>query len=185
MSSRHPGGLRLTARAARIAQLKAGERVLDVGCGDGETVEFLARYFSVNACGADIIASSYPNCIVADAINLPFSNETFDAVFFECVLSILDDPAAAIAEARRVLRRGGRLIVSDIYAKSRDSELSLSCLRELESNGYELLLEEDYTPALVTFAAESRALPTDTNRCEPKISAKTHGYVLLLARKAD
>jgi ArsR family transcriptional regulator len=44
---------------------------------------------------------------------LPWPAPTFDAVTFHQVLHFADDPAAAIAEARRVLRPGGRMVIVD------------------------------------------------------------------------
>ena len=47
----------------------------------------------------------------ADALNLDFPDDSFDAVIIANLLHLLDDPARALSEARRVLRPGGGLVV--------------------------------------------------------------------------
>ena len=51
-------------------------------------------------------------CLEADARALPFEDESFDLVFSNLMLQWLDPPDAALAEARRVLRPGGLLLLS-------------------------------------------------------------------------
>jgi ArsR family transcriptional regulator len=54
---------------------------------------------------------------LGDVYRVPFANGSavagFDAVLFHQVLHYLDDPAAAVAEAARVMRAGGRLLIAD------------------------------------------------------------------------
>ena len=57
---------------------------------------------------------------MGDTYRLPFPNggalSGFDAVIFHQVLHYLDDPGAAVAEAARVMRAGGRLLIADFAA---------------------------------------------------------------------
>jgi len=48
---------------------------------------------------------------IADALNLDFPDDSFDAVIIANLLHLLEDPARALSEARRVLRPGGKLVV--------------------------------------------------------------------------
>ncbi len=56
-----------------------------------------------------------PHCQVrlGDVSQLPILEQNFDAVLFHQVLHYLDDPAAALGEALRVLRPGGRVLIVD------------------------------------------------------------------------
>jgi SAM-dependent methyltransferase len=92
-----------------------GERILDVGCGDG----FLTRKLAGLGCalvGVDASAAQVEaarklglDARVADAQKLAFDRE-FDAVFSNATLHWMRDPDAAIDSAWRALRPGGRFV---------------------------------------------------------------------------
>lgn len=100
--------------------------LLDIGTGTGRIVELVGRR-GVRAVGVDssrdmlgvaranLERARLPHCQVrfADAYQLPMPAASFDAVTIHQVLHYLDDPGEAIAEAARVLRPGGRLVVVD------------------------------------------------------------------------
>ncbi|MCC7275169.1 MAG: metalloregulator ArsR/SmtB family transcription factor [Alphaproteobacteria bacterium] len=100
--------------------------LLDIGTGTGRIVELLGRR-GVRAVGVDLSRdmlgvaranlerADLRHCQVryADAYQLPMPAASFDAVTIHQVLHYLDDPGEAIAEAARVLRPGGRLVVVD------------------------------------------------------------------------
>jgi SAM-dependent methyltransferase len=109
--------------------LRPGERVLDIGCGPGllacEMAGAVAPSGSVH--GVDISPSMVeiarrrpppagaapPQYTEADALAVPFADATFDAAVSTQVYEYVDDMPAALAEVRRVLRPGGRLLVLD------------------------------------------------------------------------
>ncbi len=114
--------------AAIVAAL--GERqfdsLLDLGTGTGRLLELLAplyaRGIGVDA-SADMLAVARANLDRAHLANaqvrlgdihhLPFAKNSFDVVTIHQVLHYLDEPERAIAEAARVLRPGGRLLIVD------------------------------------------------------------------------
>jgi SAM-dependent methyltransferase len=122
-ASLHPGGLGLTARALDACAFASGARILDIGCGEGATVRHL-RSLGFEAVGLDLPAKlPEARCAGApllggDAAELPVASATFDGVFLECTLSLVSDLDQALAECARVLVPGGRLVVSDLYARS-------------------------------------------------------------------
>jgi len=100
----------------RYAALE-GARVLDVGCGIGFYTRRLQEA-GAEAWGVDVdpdkvakAREAVPNCQVAPAESLPFPDGFFDAVLSHEVLEHVDDDRQAVAEAVRVLKPGGRLVI--------------------------------------------------------------------------
>ncbi|HTW29178.1 MAG TPA: metalloregulator ArsR/SmtB family transcription factor [Acetobacteraceae bacterium] len=104
-------------------------RLLDIGTGTGQLLELLARRVDT-ALGIDasramlalararLGRAGLDHCAVrqADMYCLPLADASFDAAVLQMVLHYAEDPAAALAEAARVLRPGGRLVVADLAA---------------------------------------------------------------------
>jgi len=150
---RHPGGLELTERAVELAGLPRGALVLDVGCGDGVTAEHLARRFGLRAIGIDpsaaLLRRGRERCPALDlregrAERLPLPDASVDAVLAECVLSLLDESAAAVDEWARVLRPGGRLLVNDLFRRAEPD----AARRLLAERGFVVEAWEDHSGAL-------------------------------------
>jgi arsenite methyltransferase len=173
----HPGGEATTRRALELIEAGRGERMLDVASGNGTSAIVAARDFGCLVTGLDYAAgavdeaqraadaaglSARADFVAGDAEALPFSDGEFDAVLCECSLCTFPDKARAVAEMRRVLRRGGRLALSDVVVdRARlppglDGVLAtVACVGEaLSSRGYEHLLAD---AGLRVVAVESRA----------------------------
>lgn len=123
---------RHTAAIAQQIELP-GRRVLDIGCGDGTLVGWLARQ-GAQAFGADpgpaALAAARRNVpdgrfVAAGAERLPFADGCFDAVV--CVNALHHVPVAlqgaALAEAARVAKRGGLVIVIEPLAQGPNFQL--------------------------------------------------------------
>jgi SAM-dependent methyltransferase len=94
-----------------------GRCILDVGCGIGTYVRQF-REFSDDVHGVDVdedrvakASETLPNIRVAPAEDLPFESNSVDVVFLHEVIEHVDDDQEAIAEATRVLRPGGHLVI--------------------------------------------------------------------------
>lgn len=90
-----------------------GERLLDVGAGDG----LIAHEIGAVGIELDEIAVSLAhkhgvNVVQGDAGRLPYANEAFDAVFLGDVIEHLPNPMPALREAHRVLTSNGSLYVT-------------------------------------------------------------------------
>lgn len=121
-----PGGTALTRRALEVCRFPAGSRIIDIGCGAAGTLEYLKRKDTYCLTGLDPSESLLKQankrleqqCFVRGRGEvLPFKNKSFDALFCECVLSILNDRVAALAEFSRVLDEAGFLIMSDVFSQ--------------------------------------------------------------------
>ena len=144
-----PGGFALTERAMEVCELKAGMRVLDVGCGMGASANRLSSGYGLKSLGVDASFSllresldQHPSAILINGRveALPFRDHVFDGVFCECVLSLLPDPHGALNEFCQVLKPGGRLVITDIYARLPGGALTLRPL------GSELLSQRHQIP---------------------------------------
>ena len=109
--------------AAEATRVRAGDRVLDVASGSGDLARLLARrgaavvMTDINGAmlgrGRDRVADAGPLLPAAqcDAERLPFAAEAFDCVTIAFGLRNVTRKEAALAEMRRVLKPGGRLVV--------------------------------------------------------------------------
>jgi SAM-dependent methyltransferase len=87
------------------------ERLLDVGSADGPSISWLHGRGSRVALDLDK-RGLVPGDVCASALALPFPAETFDVVAAFDVIEHCEPEAVALAEAFRVLRPGGRLLLS-------------------------------------------------------------------------
>ncbi len=106
------------------------KRVLDVGCGAGNLLNYLAKrdkktVFSGVDIGRDIIKRANKNkyCnrenfVLMDAENLPFQDDFFDEVYCYEVLEHVEDLDKVLSEIKRVLKQAGKLKVTVPLKKS-------------------------------------------------------------------
>jgi 2-polyprenyl-3-methyl-5-hydroxy-6-metoxy-1,4-benzoquinol methylase len=108
-------------RAFLLAHVVGGERVLDVGCGEGFFASELTRA-GTSVIGIDVAEEPLRRARLRDpALELlrvepdrpwPLADASFDAVWAGEVIEHVLDTAAWLSEVRRVLRSGGTLLVS-------------------------------------------------------------------------
>jgi SAM-dependent methyltransferase len=110
---------RLAPVFADFAGVDAGDRVLDVGAGTGAlTAELVRREADVAAVEpspefATTLQSRFPDIDARQgaAEDLPWPDESFDAVLAQLVVAFMSDARAGVAEMRRVVRPGGVIAV--------------------------------------------------------------------------
>lgn len=110
----------ITTALLSVADPQPGCRVLDVGCGAGQTVAALRTRVGQAGLvvGVDLVAEmiaagpTTADLVVADAEALPFKDAAFDLVTCRAAIMHFPDPGRAAAEAQRVLRPGGRAVLT-------------------------------------------------------------------------
>lgn len=168
-----PGGFSLTEEAVQFCGISSEDKVLDLGCGMGATIEYLYEKHQIKGIGLDpsekLLALAREKSNILDFIlgsgdTLPFEKESFNGVFAECTLSLMDDVNETASEVFRVLKDNGYFIISDVYARNPQNIKALtnysfnSCMRglhdldalksNLKSCGYEIILFNDCSDLL-------------------------------------
>ena len=122
VSGAHPGGFELTKEIFRTKNIDSHSRILDVGCGTGQTAAYLASEYGATVIGIDrhpimvekakkrMKKEHLPVEILKCSIeNVPFQDNTFDFELAESVLSFVHKPTA-LSEIFRLLKNSGQLI---------------------------------------------------------------------------
>ena len=123
-----------------LAQLKAGEIVLDLGCGAGLDAFLAARKVGPTGkvigvdVSADIVAEATRNArtgnyanvafVVGQITAVPLENGSVDVVVSNCVLNYCVDLAATFQEVFRCLKPAGRILIADLVT---EGEFSKTC----------------------------------------------------------
>ncbi len=128
----HPGGESITRALGAALELDDGSLVLDVACGAGASSIALAQEFGCSAVGVDLSEDNLERArgqaakagvddrvqfLKMDAEELTFEDGGFDAVVSECALCTFPDKPAALSEAIRMLRPGGRIGITDVVVE--------------------------------------------------------------------
>lgn len=214
-----PGGLTGTLQALEHMPLPQGSTVLDAGCGPGRTAAYLQTQAGCRVIGVDRETKLLPDCsgsgpdllfACGDICALPLPSACVDAVFCECVLTLLAQASLALGEFYRILRPGGMLYCSDMYARNigdfQASDRFGTCLttlmpldglrRQLQDQGFTVLVKRDQTRLLtetagrLVFEYGSTQLfwqavlgPAAGSGCASRVQALRPGYALFIAQK--
>lgn len=120
--TKHIGGIEATETLIESCHIGKDKYVLDVGCGVGVTPCFIAKKYDCKVVAVDILEGMVERCkeraermrltdrvefMVADAQDLPFEDDLFDAVITESVTAFPEDKQKAVSEYARVAKPGG------------------------------------------------------------------------------
>lgn len=124
----HIGGIKASARLINLLDPGTHPRVLDIGAGVGGLMRQAADA-GFDMLGLDIThdfnrlnqglsqlvgLQRHSHCITADALNLPLSDASMDAVLFQHSFLNMPDSMRVLEECRRVLRQNGRLVMHEV-----------------------------------------------------------------------
>jgi arsenite methyltransferase len=197
----HPCGTEIAERAFLYCHLPAGAKVLDIGCGNGATVNYLTAEFNLDVYGIDLHpspAEKNDKIISADAEYIPFAHATFDAVLMECSFSLMKNQERVLEECSWVLKETGYLIVCDMFAQEIPAHFS-GCLGRLdlketiiariEKSGYIITMFVDYSESLraffgqIMFEKGAEALYSMIGVSNEELKKAGCGYYMIIATK--
>ena len=127
----HPGGEALTLEAAKACGWKEGDRILDVGCGGGETMLLLKQRLGVKPVGCDRDEGMLARASLldpsfklrkTDGMSLDFPSLYFDGAILECSFSLMNRHDEMLNEFYCVLKKGAKLAISDLYCINPDAD---------------------------------------------------------------
>lgn len=122
--TKHYGGLKATRELIELLDLKEDKYVLDIGCGIGATACYIAKKYGCKVVGIDISdkmldwakkrakrakTEQKVRFRIADAKDLPFEDNIFDAVICESITAFVEDKHKAVSEYVRVAKPEGRI----------------------------------------------------------------------------
>ena len=138
--TKHMGGLKATRELIELCHIDEGKYVLVVGCGVGITPCYLAKRYGCRVVGIDLSERMIDRSNerakrggvedrvefrVADAQNLPFEDNIFDAVICESVLAFIEDKQGTVDEFARVGKPGGYVGFNEVtWIKAPPPELA-------------------------------------------------------------
>lgn len=195
---RSPAAVAKRSRVMELLQPAPGERILDIGCGSGAFCRELAPRI---APGGSVVGIDHAPAAVdvalrlsaledrsvltfaeADGHDLPFADASFDAAVCISVLGFCENPERVLAEARRVLRPGGRFLAVNSDEDTRvynghDRELGRRMARVIADRALDPWLGRRLAPMLtaVGFHLQHETVLVDLER---DFAPETSGYAL-------
>ena len=167
----HPGGEQHSRYLIELSFLAPPCKWLDMGAGDGQTVRLL-RSLGYEAEGIDLSLRG-PDVTQGDYLHASYDDGTFDGIISQCSFYVSGDVPRALQEAGRMLRKGGKLVFSDV------TENVVQLLQDVRKAGFAVRHLEDLTDIWKEYYLE--ALWKEDNVCLPQ--GKKFTYVLFVCER--
>jgi ubiquinone/menaquinone biosynthesis C-methylase UbiE len=186
---------RMTRKVTDTLGLRAGEHVLDAGCGPGETAIHLARRFGARVTGITVsryeieraeqraLAGGVGDAVrfeYGDFMALTYPDAVFDAVLALESLQNAPDLDRVLAELYRVLRPGGRISFSDFSLAAEGDPARVAVFMDT--------LKLPRLPTLPQWLAHARAAGFEIEEyteCGPRVFGRKAKYLEAALRMRD
>ncbi|MBR2515181.1 MAG: methyltransferase domain-containing protein [Halomonas sp.] len=185
----HIGGIAASKKLLSLLDPQTHNHVLDIGSGVGGLMrqgaalgfhitglDITHRFNVLNQALTDLsMHSANPplRWVTGDACSLPFPEHTFDAVLFQHSLMNMPEPARVLAQCRRVLRPGGKLVMHEVVSGENIANLRFpvpwaatpehshlltiaELTKLLETNGFQLSRCEDWSSTALEWRQRQR-----------------------------
>lgn len=149
----HPGGLRLSKKILETLDIDEETKILDVGCGTGQTMAYIAERYGCKVTGIDVQEKMVEKanhrfkdlqlsiqCQRGDVESLPFDRNSFDYILSESVLTFTD-LENALKEIKRLLKESGTFIAVEMVKEKELPEKDLEKLQQFY--GFKEILTEE------------------------------------------
>ncbi len=168
----HPGGEAHTRYLIELAFLEAPASWMDMGAGDGSALRIL-KELGYEATGIDLTPRG-EDVTQGDYLHTPYEADAFDGILSQCSFYVSGNVPQALQEAGRLLRKGGKLVFSDV------TEDVVGLLHQVRQAGFAVRHLEDLTDQWKEYYLE--ALWKDDNVCTlPK--GRKCSYVLFVCER--
>lgn len=183
-TTKHMGGFEATLELIGLCHIGGQSYVLDVGCGVGATACYLAKTYGIKVVGVDhredMVALSKERAKkqgvadkiefrVADALDLPFADDLFDAILSESVATFIENKRRAVNEYIRVVKPGGYVgLNEEVWLKTPPPGMS-EAARHLWEIRTEIPTADDWSAILKS--AGLRDLVVKANKVSPRREA--------------
>lgn len=167
----HPGGEEHSRYLIELSFLPESSRWLDMGAGDGSAVRLL-RTLGHEAAGIDLQPRG-EEVLQGNFLHTDFESGSFDGILSQCAFYVSGDVPGALREAARLLRKGGKLVFSDVCGSVRE------LIFAARDAGFAVRHMEDLTDLWKEYYIE--ALWREETTCVPK--GKGFSYVLFVCER--
>ncbi len=167
----HPGGETHSRYLIELSFLEPPAKWLDMGAGDGASVGIL-KELGFDALGIDLEPRG-DHVIRGDYLRAPWGEGSFDGILSQCSFYVSGNVPQALKEAGRLLRKGGKLVFSDV------TENVVTLLTQARQAGFAVRHMEDLTDSWKEYYLE--ALWKEDAVCLPQ--GKKFSYVLFVCER--